>query len=56
MCITVHKIQPGQIYGFFQVSQVSSGVENSTCPLVSKRARQCKTRKDIPGTHPTAQV
>ena len=29
------------------------GVENSTTILVSTSARQCRTRKDIPGTHPT---
>ena len=31
-------------------------VENSTRPLVSTSARQCRTRKDIPGTRPTGRV
>ena len=31
-------------------------VENSTRPLVSTSARQCRTRIDIPGTRPTGRV
>ena len=33
-----------------------TGVENSTGTLVSTSARQCRTRKDIPGTCPTGRV
>ena len=33
-----------------------SGVENYTPPLVSMSASQCRTRKDIPGTHTTGLV
>ena len=33
-----------------------SVVENSTHPLVSTSASQCRTRKDIPATCPTGRV
>ena len=35
---------------------VDPGFENSTHPLVSTSARQCRMRKDIPGTRPTGRV
>ena len=31
-------------------------VENSTHPLISMSARQCRMRKNIPGTRPTGRV